>query len=163
MSADLCYLPATELLARFRSRELSPVDVMRALIGRADDVEPHVNAFAYRFDAAAVAAASVAEAKYEDGTARPLEGLPVAVKMDVDIAGQPGNLGSKVLAGRIAETTAVLPSRILEHGGIIHARTATPEFLVASFTHTELWGACRNPWKLAASPGGSSGGSAASL
>jgi Asp-tRNA(Asn)/Glu-tRNA(Gln) amidotransferase A subunit family amidase len=163
MSEELCYLPAVELLEQFRSRALSPVEVIGAVQARADEVEPRINAFAYRFDEGALAAATAAERRYRDGTARPLEGLPVAVKMDVDIAGQPGNLGSRVLADRIAETTALLPARILEQGGIVHARTATPEFLVASFTHTQLWGESRNPWRLDVSPGGSSGGSAASL
>ena len=162
---DLCYLTATETLAAFTAGRLSPVEVMRAVLARADEVEPHVNAWAYRFDDRAMQSAEEAEARYRDGsvTGRGLEGLPVAVKMDVDIAGQPGNLGSCVLADRIADRTDFLPQRILDRGGIIHARTTTPEFCVASFTHTDLWGATRNPWRLDASPGGSSGGSAASL
>ena len=63
----------------------------------------------------------------------------------------------------VADHTAVFARRIIEAGGIVHARTTTPEFSCAPVTWTRLWGVTRNPWNTAYSPGGSSGGSAASL
>ncbi len=61
------------------------------------------------------------------------------------------------------DVTSPNNERILKAGGIVHARTATPEFSCSSVTHTRLWGVTRNPWNLKFTPGGSSGGSAASL
>ena len=79
---DLCYLPATEALARFRARELSPVELLDAVIARAEVVEPVVNALCHRFFDEALEQARVAEARYagRGEPPRPLEGIPVAVK-----------------------------------------------------------------------------------
>ena len=93
---DLPYLTATEALARFRARELSPVELMTAVIERAGAVEPVINAFAAtRYDEA-LEAARAAEARYAGSgpPPRPLEGLPVAVKEEAPIAGQLNTLGS---------------------------------------------------------------------
>jgi aspartyl-tRNA(Asn)/glutamyl-tRNA(Gln) amidotransferase subunit A len=94
---------------------------------------------------------------------RPLEGLPVAVKEEAPISGQRNTLGSVPLRDVVADHTAVFVQRIIDAGGIVHARTTTPEFSCAPFTWSLLWGVTRNPWNPAFSPGGSSGGSAAAL
>jgi Asp-tRNA(Asn)/Glu-tRNA(Gln) amidotransferase A subunit family amidase len=163
--SDLHYLPATEALRMFRSRELSPVELMTAVIARAEEVEPAINAFAEtRFDEA-MDAARAAQERYagSGGPPGPLDGLPVAVKEEAPIAGQKNTLGSVPLRDVVADHTAVFVQRIIDAGGIVHARSATPEFCCAPFTWTKLWGVSRNPWNTAYSPGGSSGGSAASL
>lgn len=160
---DLHYLPATDALRMFRSRELSPVEVLEALIARTEKVEPTINAFAATHFEAALDEARAAEGRYRDGTARPLEGLAVAVKEEAPIAGQPNTLGSLALKDEVADHTAVFVQRILDAGGIVHARTTTPEFSCAAVTWTRLWGVTRNPWNPAFAPGGSSGGSGASL
>ena len=163
--SDLHYLSATEALRLFRSRELSPVELMTAVIARAEAVEPAINAFAEtRFDEA-MDAARAAQERYA-GTGDPpgpLDGLPVAVKEEAPIAGQQNTLGSLPLRDVVADHTAAFVQRIIDAGGIVHARSATPEFCCAPFTWTKLWGVSRNPWNTAFSPGGSSGGSAASL
>jgi aspartyl-tRNA(Asn)/glutamyl-tRNA(Gln) amidotransferase subunit A len=162
---DLHYLSATDALAKFRSKGLSPVELLEAVIARAEAVEPVINAFAEsRFDEA-MDAAKAAEARYA-GRAGPiglLDGLPVAVKEEAPIAGQRNTLGSLPLRDVVATETAAFVQRILDAGGIVHARTATPEFSSAPVTWTKLWGVTRNPWNTAFSPGGSSGGSGASL
>ena len=165
MSEELHYLSATEALARFRARELSPVELLKAMIERADAVEPTINAFAETRYEAALEEAREAEARYagKGESPRPLEGLPVAVKEEAPIAGQKNTLGSIPLADVVADSTAVFVQRILDAGGIVHARTTTPEFSCAPVTWTKLWGVTRNPWNPAFSPGGSSGGSGASL
>lgn len=165
MSEDLCYLPASEALAAFRRRELSPVDFMQATVERIEAVDPVVNALPIRFFDAALDAARAAEARYagRGGEPRPLEGLPVAVKDEVEVAGQPCTEGSLLLRDYVATHTAACIQRIVDAGGIIHARSATPEFCCAAITDSRLWGATRNPWNLACSPGGSSGGSGAAL
>jgi len=165
MTEDIHYLTATEALRRFRARELSPVELMEAVIARAVRVEPTINAFAdERFDEA-LAAARFAQERYAGrGQApRPLEGLPVAVKEEAPIAGQANTLGSLALRDMVADHTAPFVQRILDAGGIVHARTTTPEFSCAPVTWTKLWGVTRNPWNPAFAPGGSSGGSGAAL
>ena len=166
-AGDLCYLPASEALALFRSRELSPVELMRATIARIETVDPVVNALPIRFFDEALAAARDAEARYAgrgpQPQPRPLEGLPVAVKDEVDVAGQPCTEGSLICKDVVADHTAACIQRIIDAGGIVHARSATPEFCCAAITDSRLWGPTRNPWNPALSPGGSSGGSAAAL
>ena len=165
MADDLCYLPASEALALFRSRELSPLELMRATIDRIQAVDGEVNALPIRFFDEALEAARAAEARYAGATPtpRPLEGLPVAVKDEVAVAGQPCTEGSLLLKDYIAGHTAACIQRIIDAGGIIHARSATPEFCCAAITDSRLWGVTRNPWNLDYSPGGSSGGSGAAL
>ncbi len=162
--SDLHYMSATEALAKFASRDLSPVELLTAVIARAEAVEPAINAFAEtRFDEA-LAAAKAAEARYASGEPLgPLDGLPVAVKEEAPIAGQRNTLGSLPLRDVVATETAAFVQRIIDAGGIVHARTTTPEFSSAPVTWSRLWGVTRNPWNTRYSPGGSSGGSAASL
>jgi Asp-tRNA(Asn)/Glu-tRNA(Gln) amidotransferase A subunit family amidase len=163
--SDLHYLPATQALQEFRARELSPVELVTAVIERAEAVEPVINAFAETFFDQALEQARAAEARYagQGGAPRPLEGLPVAVKEEAEIAGQHNTLGSLPLRDNIADKTNAFVQRIIDAGGIVHARTTTPEFSCAPVTWTRLWGVTRNPWNTQYSPGGSSGGSAASL
>src|SRR6202162_6157425 len=162
---DLCYLSAAEALRMFRSKQLSPVELMEAVIARAGEVEPSINAFADTHYDSALEHARAAEAAYAKGDAAPraLEGIPVAVKEEASIEGQKNTLGSLALQEAIADHTAVFAQRILDSGGIVHARTTTPEFSCMPVTWSKLWGVTRNPWNLDFSPGGSSGGSCASL
>jgi aspartyl-tRNA(Asn)/glutamyl-tRNA(Gln) amidotransferase subunit A len=162
---DLHYLSATEALAMFRAKELSPVELMTAVIDRAQAVEPVINAFAATHFDEALAAARQAESRYagDGGAAGPLDGLPVAVKEEAPIVGQGNTLGSLPLRDVVADHTAPFVQRIIDAGGIVHARTTTPEFSCAPVTWSKLWGVTRNPWNPKFSPGGSSGGSGAAL
>ncbi|MCF1710313.1 amidase [Tabrizicola sp. J26] len=161
---DLCYLPAHEALRRFKSRELSPVDLMDAIIARAETVKDPVNAFTFTHFDEARDLARKAETKYASGArTRALEGLPIGAKDESEIKGKPTSSGSLILKDYIAEETSTNNARILAAGGIIHARTATPEFSCAGTTWSRLWGVTRNPWNPAFTCGGSSGGSGASL
>ena len=165
MTDDLCYLSAAEAARLFRRGELSPAELMQAVIDRAETVEPTINAFAATHYERALAQAKEAADRFagRGGEPRPLEGLPVAVKEEAPIEGQLNTLGSVPLRDVIASETAVFVQRIIDAGGIVHARTTTPEFCCAPVTWTKLWGVSRNPWNTSYSPGGSSGGSAASL
>jgi aspartyl-tRNA(Asn)/glutamyl-tRNA(Gln) amidotransferase subunit A len=165
MMNDLHYLPATEAVRLFRARKLSPVELLQAVIARAEKVEPAINAFAETHFEEALAHARGAEASYKAGGQAPraLEGLPVAVKEEAPIKGHKNTLGSLPLRDVVADHTAVFVQRIIDAGAIVHARTTTPEFACAPVTWSKLWGVTRNPWNTAFSPGGSSGGSGASL
>ena len=161
---ELCYMSATEALANFRARKLSPVELMRAVIARADAVEPKVNAFPMKYYERALEQARQAEARYVKGSRlRALEGLPVAIKDEAYIKGERMTNGSLLYNDNVSNETNPTIDRVLKAGAIMHARTATPEFSCAPWTHSKLWGITRTPWNLRHSCGGSSGGSAASL
>ncbi len=162
---DLCYLPATEAARLFRSRALSPVELMTAVIARAEAVDGGIKAFTYTHFDEALALARKAEAKFmkPDARVRALEGLPIAIKDESYIRGKPTSTGSLIYKDYIADRTSPINERILRAGGIVHARTATPEFCCAGYTHSRLWGVTTNPWNRKFTPGGSSGGSSASL
>ena len=161
--SELCYLPAVEALARFRAKELSPVELLQALISRAGEVEPKINAFTYTYYDEALEAARKAEQRYAQGDPRPLEGIPVAIKDESYIEGKVTSNGSLLMQDNMAQYTSPIVQRLLDAGAIVHARTATPEFSIAGVTWSKLWGVTRNPWNLECTCGGSSGGSGASL
>lgn len=162
---ELCYLSATEAIALFQSGELSPVELTEALIARAEEVEPAVNALGVRrFDEALIAAQQAERAYRQVGQRRrPLEGIPIAIKEETPVKGHRSTQGSLAYAESVSADTAVVAQRVIDAGGIVHARSTAPEFSCAGFTHSRLWGITRNPWNLDYSPGGSSGGSAAAL
>lgn len=162
---ELCYLSAAEALSRFKARQLSPVELMQAVIARAAKVEPKINAFPIKHYDRALEQAKAAETKYmkTDGRLRPLEGLPVAIKDEAYIKGERVTFGSLIYKDFVADETNPSIGRILRAGGIMHARSATPEFSCAPYTHSRLWGVTRTPWNLEYSCGGSSGGSGAGL
>ena len=162
---DLYRLSARDALDLFASRALSPVELMEAVIRRAEQVEPEINAFPHTYYDEALEAAREAEARYagRGPRPRPLEGIPVAIKDETAIRGQPLTQASLIHKDDVADHTSLVAERILRAGGIVHARAATPEFSAAPFTHSRLYGITRNPWNPAYSPGGSSGGGAAAL
>ena len=161
---DLIYLPAHEALRRFKARELSPVELMEATIRRAEALKSSVNALTFTHFDEAMDKARKAEAKYARGArTRALEGLPVGIKDESEIAGKPTSSGSLIFKDNVATQTSTMNARIMAAGGIVHARTATPEFSCAGTTWTRAWGVTRNPWNRDFTPGGSSGGAGASL
>ncbi|MFZ3416909.1 amidase [Arthrobacter sp. 3Tela_A] len=163
--APLHYLDAVTALKLFRSRELSPVELLQAAIERTGTVNGAVNAFTETmFDDAMVQARS-AEAEYLRGSAgrRSLLGLPVATKEKHALAGRSFSQGLLAQAATVAAADHPVVERIRAAGGIMHARTTSPEFSCATVTHSPMWGVTRNPWNLDRSPGGSSGGAGAAL
>lgn len=165
MGADeLCYLPATEVLAKFKEKSLSPVDYMQVMIDRVEASEPIINAVCDRFFDEAMDAAKEAEKCYQSGeNLQPLTGLPFAVKEESPVAGHNVSNGLKSLNDNVASATAPVLARSFEAGAIMHVRTTTPEFCAAGICHSGRWGATRSPWNPDYSSGGSSGGSGAVL
>jgi Asp-tRNA(Asn)/Glu-tRNA(Gln) amidotransferase A subunit family amidase len=160
---DLCYLTAREALNHFARGSLSPVDLMSALLNRIEAVNPRINAFGDCYFDEAQAEAREAERRWRSGTARALEGIPVAVKDAQNVAGQRTTYGSPAFGGNYARTSDPMIERLLASGAIIHARTTVSEFCMSGVCASPMWGTTRNPWNLAFSPGGSSGGSGAAL
>lgn len=161
--SELCYLTACDAIELFKSRKLSPVELVSALIRQAERVESVINAFADIYFEEALQQAKVAEQRYMEGTARPLEGIPVGVKDAQRIAGKRTTYGSLILADNVDNQSDPMIERLQDAGAIIHARTTTPEFCLSGCCTTRLWGTTRNPFNTQYGPGGSSGGSAASL
>lgn len=162
---DLCYLNAVDAIRLFRRRQLSPVELMEAVIRRTESVEPSINAFTETFFEDALAQARKAEKRYlkKSKRHRPLEGLPLAIKDDTPVAGHRCTSGSLIYKDFVADETGAVIKRLAKAGAIFHARTTTPEFSCATVTHSALHGVTRNPWNPYYTPGGSSGGAAASL
>jgi amidase len=161
---ELCYMPAQEALRRFRNRELSPVELMEATIRRAETTKAPINELTYTHFDEAMDRARRAEAKYAKGTRTvALEGLPVGIKDESEIKGKPTSVGSLLHKDHVGVRTSTMNARIMAAGGIVHARTATPEFCCSGVTWSRLWGVSRNPWNPEFTCGGSSGGAGASL
>ena len=140
---ELHYLSATEALKKFKNKTLSPLELTKAVIDRAEKINPKTNAHNFIFYEKAIKS----EEKYSSNKKTlPLEGIPVAIKDEEDITGQPNTNGSLILKNHIASKTMVDVERIIESGAITHCRTTTPEFSCTSFTHSKLWGVTRNPW-----------------
>ncbi len=163
--SELCYLSATEALSRFRDRSVSPVELLQALIERSESVEPLVNGFADRYFDEALSAAKKAEQRYVGRGAAPrlLEGIPVAIKDDANIFGKRATQGSLIYKDQVSTFTDPHVARLRRAGAIVHARTTCPEFCAAWITDSRIHGLTRCPWNTDYTPGGSSGGSAASL
>ena len=156
-------MTATEAVAAFKAGTLSPVALMEATLARIHAVNPVLNAFTEIHSERALDQARAAEDAYRRGSARPLEGIPVAIKDFHPVAGELTTFGSKAFAGNRPTHTAPTVARLLDAGAIMHARTTTPEFAYAPITASPLWGVTRNPWSLDHAPGGSSGGAGAAL
>ncbi|MGO4384920.1 amidase [Specibacter sp. RAF43] len=162
--SELHYLDATTALGMFRRRELSPVELMEAVIERTETVNGGINAFTETLFDEALPAAREAAARYaRGGDLPPLLGLPIATKEKHGLKGRTLSQGLVARKNERAPENHPVVERILLGGGIIHARTTTPEFSCATVTHSTLWGVTRNPWNRQYSPGGSSGGAGAAL
>jgi len=160
---EMIYMPAGEQLALFKAKKLSPVEVLKAQIQRAEAVEDKVNAFTYSHYDEAMAAAKESEARYMTGSPRALEGITVAIKDEYDKVGWITTAGSKLLKDNVATKNHPAVDKLLKAGAVIHAQTTVPEMYFAAVTWTDLWGVTRNPWNLHYAVGGSSGGSGAAL
>src|SRR5262249_30127520 len=113
MNEDLCYLTATEAIARFKAKKLSPVELMTAVIARVEAVNPKLNALTYTFFDRALDQARQAEANYMTGKARPLEGIPVAIKDFHPVRGEITTFGSRAFGQFRPDPSAPTGDRLL--------------------------------------------------
>jgi aspartyl-tRNA(Asn)/glutamyl-tRNA(Gln) amidotransferase subunit A len=161
---DLLSLPLLDLAARLASRKASPVELMEAVLARIDATNADLNAFvALHPCEKLLAEAREAEARIARAEARPLEGIPLGVKDLEDAAGLPNTQGSRLFEGRISSHDTTQVARLRAAGAIVVGKTNAPEFGATAITKNLVYGVTRSPWDLAATPGGSSGGSAAAL
>jgi amidase len=161
---DLCFTPATELLRLYRARRVSPLEVMQAVLARIDAVNPRVNAYVTVARESALAAARKATAALRRrGTLPPLHGVPVSIKDLTPTKGIRTTWGSKIFERHVPAEDALSVSRLKAAGAIVVGKTNTPEFGAGGNTFNAVFGVTRNPWNLALTCGGSSGGAAVAL
>jgi amidase len=161
---DLCFRPATELVRLFRTRRVSPLEVMQAVLARIDQVNPKVNAYVTLAREAALRAARAATNTLRRGAKLPpLHGVPVSIKDLTPTKGIRTTWGSKIFAQHVPEEDALIVKRLKAAGAIVVGKTNTPEFGAGANTFNAVFGATRNPWNLALTCGGSSGGAAVAL
>ena len=159
--SDFAYLTARDLVAAYRRRDLSPVEVVTATLDRAEALQPRLNAFITICRDQALAAARVAEAASEP--LGPLHGVPFSAKDLIPTAGVRTTWGSKVFADDVPETDAIAVARMKAAGAILIGKTTTPEFGHGPLTEAPLFGRTANAWHAERTCGGSSGGGAASV
>jgi len=162
--SDLCFLPGTELARRIRSKELSAREVLADHLERIEAVNPAVNALVtLAAERATDEAARADEALARGGSVGPLHGLPIAHKDLVATAGIRTTAGSAIFADAVPDADDLLVERVRRAGAVLIGKTNTPEFGAGSQTFNPVFGATRNPYDLALTCGGSSGGAAVAL
>ena len=165
MTDDIAFLPATGLLARYRAKTLSPVEVVDTALRRLETYEGALNAFVLYDPESAMAAARASEARWQKGSPEGLlDGVPLAIKDTQLTKGWPRLVGSKTIdSNQSWHEDAPATARLRAQNPIFIGKTTTPEFGWKPTTDSPLSGVTRNPWNTERSPGGSSGGSAAAL
>lgn len=156
-------LGTTELLAAYRAGDLSPVDVMRAVLAQADAREPQLHALCAVDADGALAAARASEARWRAGTALALDGVPATLKENIAVPGAAYRLGTAATpSDATADFEAPPAARLREAGAIAWARTTMPDYGMLSSGLSSLYPEpARNPWDVRLTPGGSSAGAAA--
>lgn len=162
--AELLFMPATKAAALIRRRELSPVELARAVLGAVAREQPRLNAFVTVLEEEALAAARRAEDAVMSGApCGPLHGVPVHVKDQVDTAGIRTTHGSAIFADNLPARDDITVTRLRAAGAILIGKTTMPEFGHKGLTDGPAFGTTRNPWDLSRTTGGSSGGAAAAV
>src|SRR5208337_462188 len=158
------YFSIAETREKFRRKEISPVEMITAHLQRAQALQPKLNAFVHLDAESAMARARQAEAAMQRGEPlQALTGIPLTVKSCIDVAGWPCPAGSLLRKDYVPASDATLVARLEAAGAILLGNTNTPEFLMAYETDNRVSGKTSNPWNLAHSAGGSSGGEAAAI
>src|SRR5713226_4819291 len=160
----LTFLSATEMAKGIREKQLSPVELIEAHLSRIETLNPKLNAFVQLDAERARSQAQAAETAVMGRKAfGPLHGVPISIKSSIEVAGLHCEAGTRLRAGVVAEKDAPLVGRLRTAGAIILGVTNTPELLMAWETDNLLYGRTNNPWDLARTAGGSSGGEAAAI
>jgi aspartyl-tRNA(Asn)/glutamyl-tRNA(Gln) amidotransferase subunit A len=156
-------LGAAELAREFSACRVRPSEHLATLRRRIDALNPRLNAI-IAFDGSAEAQARASDERYSRRRPRGLlDGVPVVVKDNILVKGLPCTWGSRVFEGFVPEVDELPVERLRNAGAIVLGKTNVPELTFEGITWNPVFGATRNPYDLALTPGGSSGGSVASV
>jgi aspartyl-tRNA(Asn)/glutamyl-tRNA(Gln) amidotransferase subunit A len=161
---DLTRLPASDLRQKIARKEVSPVELMTAVLARAEKLQPVLNCFITLIPEPAMAAAKQAEDAVMRGDPLGLlHGIPYAAKDLVNTAGVRTTFGSLLHADNVPKEDAVATARMKQAGALLFGKTTTPEFGHKALTDAPLFGRTRNAWSAERTSGGSSGGAAVAV
>ena len=166
MHSELAYLSAIGLSARYQNRELSPVDVTRAMLERIETLNPILNMIYHINADQALQQARESERRWLDGNSNgPLDGVPTTIKDGLATRGMPSFRGSaaNLTAQQQWTTDAPCVARLKEQGVVILGKNTMPDFGILASGISSQHGVTRNPWNLRRNTGGSSSGAAASI
>lgn len=155
------FIPATELAAAIRRKEVSPVEVTECYLERMDELDPRLNAFCHRADddvRNAARRAADAVVRTPTGGLPSFHGVPMPIKDLVDVSGWPTTHGSAGTSRAPATASDPIVRRFVDAGFVLLGKTTTSEFGTLPFTESEAQGVSRNPWNPDRTPGGSSSG-----
>jgi aspartyl-tRNA(Asn)/glutamyl-tRNA(Gln) amidotransferase subunit A len=157
-------LEASGLSRAYAAGELSPVEVLSAILDRADRVNPPLNAIVTFDREGARQAAQASEKRWRGGRSlAPLDGVPVTVKDNIPVRGVRTTWGSSLFTDYFPADDELPVARLRAQGAVIFGKTNVPEFTLQGYTDNPLFGPTRNPWDLRLTPGGSSGGAVAAV
>ena len=164
MSAEFDAMTATELRRAIAARQISPIELTRRALEKAEATQGSINAFFVLTPDAALEAARVAERAVTDGAPLGLlHGIPFSAKDLMAVGGLPYASGSRAMKDSVAPTDAPAVERAKAAGAILIGKTTTSEFGCKPVGDSPLTGITRHPWNLNKTPGGSSAGAAASV
>jgi len=160
--SDLAFAGIARQAELIDAGEVSPRELVQTYLDRIERLDPQLNAFRVVFAERALAEADQAQARQRAGGGRPLLGVPVAVKDDIDVGGEVTAWGGAAHGAAAGEDAEVV-KRLRSAGAIVLGKTNVPELTIWPFTESARFGATRNPWNTDRTTGGSSGGSAAAV
>jgi amidase len=155
---EIAFAGAARIAELVRAKEVSPTELVELYLDRISRLDPELNAFRVVLAERARADAVQAEKRLDDRDEAPLLGVPVAIKDNVDYAGEVTTQGTAAY-GEPAREDGLVVRRLREAGATIIGKTNLPELAICGFTESPTWGETRNPWDTARTCGGSSGGS----
>lgn len=155
---------AVQMARRFRAGSLTPLAAAQACLARLEAVNPQLKAVIARRDAQVLAEAGAATDRYaRRQPLSPIDGIPLTVKDSLFTRDLPTTWGSPALAGHQSAHDELAVARARAAGALIIGKTNVPEFALEGYTANPVFGVTRNPWNLALTPGGSSGGAVAAV
>jgi amidase len=162
MGNEIAFAGAAKQAEMVRAGEVSPRELAQLHLDRIERLDPRLNSFREVFAERALLEAEQAEARLRAGDQRPLLGVPIALKDDSEVPGEPTLFGTAAEDRPAGEESEVV-RRLRAAGAVIIGKTNAPELLMWPFTESAAHGVTRNPWNPQRTPGGSSGGSGAAV
>jgi aspartyl-tRNA(Asn)/glutamyl-tRNA(Gln) amidotransferase subunit A len=154
---------ASDLAGLLRSGKVSSLEITESVLSRIESLEPAVHSYVNVYPDLAVSMAKKADEDIRRGTAKPLTGIPIAIKDNMCLENRKTTCGSRILANFRPPFDSSVVKLIKDERMVILGSANMDEFAMGSSTETSCWGPTHNPWDIERTPGGSSGGSAAAV